>query len=410
MAEPCYFCEPFHQHKYMLQQKIKDLAKQYVDEFIAIRRHLHAHPELSFKEFETAAFIQQKLTEFGIAFEIKAKTGVVAIIEGNNPSSRIIALRADMDALPIQEENEVEYKSVNAGVMHACGHDVHTTCLLGAAKILQQTKNDWEGSVKLIFQLGEEKNPGGASLMIKEGVLENPKPDGIIALHVHPGLELGKLSFRKGRVMASADEIYITIKSKGGHAAAPHLTADTILIASQLIVSLQQIIARNNNPTSPSVLSICSFQGGHTTNVIPSEVKLMGTFRAMDEAWRFKAHELIKKQAIGLVESMGAEIDVLIDVGYPTVDNDEQLTENAWLLADDFMGKENVLETELRMGAEDFGFYTKEIPGCFFRLGVRNEAKGIIHNVHTPKFNVDEQAIETGMGVMAWLGTSASAR
>ncbi|MBC7588369.1 MAG: amidohydrolase [Chitinophagaceae bacterium] len=392
----------------MLEDRIKSLAKKYSTEFIEVRHHLHANPELSYKEFETSTFIQQKLASFGIAFEVKAVTGVVAIIEGKNPSSRIIALRGDMDALPIQEENDLPYKSTKDGIMHACGHDVHTTCLLGAAKILNETKNDWEGTVKLIFQLGEEKNPGGASLMIKEGVLQNPMPQGIVALHVHPGLDLGKLSFRKGRVMASADEIYITIKSKGGHAATPHLTADTILIASQLIVSLQQIVARNNNPTSPSVLSICSFQGGQTTNVIPSEVKLMGTFRAMDETWRKKAHELITKQAIGLVESMGAEIDLKIDVGYPTVDNDPAFTDIVWNAADTFMGKENVLETELRMGAEDFGFYTQIIPGCFFRLGVRNKQAGIVHNVHTPQFNVDERSIEIGMGVMAWLGASVS--
>ena len=243
--------------------------------------------------------------------------------------------------------------------------------------------------------------------MIKEGVLENPRPQGIFGLHVHPGLELGKLSFRKGRVMASADEIYITIKSKGGHAAAPHLTADTVLIASHLIVSLQQIISRNNNPLTPSVLSICSIQGGHTTNVIPSEVKLMGTFRAMDESWRYKAHELIKKQTTQLVEAMGAEANVMIDIGYPFVDNDPALTEIAWQLANEYMGKENVEETELRMGAEDFGFYTQVVPGCFYRLGVRNEAKGIIHNVHTPRFNIDEAAIETGMGMMAYLAATA---
>jgi hippurate hydrolase len=390
----------------MLQQKIKALAAQYAEEFIQVRHHLHAHPELSYQEFETSKFIQAKLAAIGIAYEVKATTGVVALIEGKHPTSRIIALRADMDALPIQEENDVPYKSTVDGVMHACGHDVHTSCLLGAAKILHETKQEWEGTVKLIFQLGEEKNPGGASLMIKEGVLENPKPQGIIALHVHPGLELGKLSFRKGRVMASADELYITIKSKGGHAAAPHLTADTILIASHLIVSLQQIVSRNNNPTSPSVLSICSFQGGHTTNVIPSEVKLMGTFRAMDETWRRKAHELITKQAISLVEGMGAEIDLKIDVGYPTVDNDENLTTHAWQAANIYMGQDHVLETELRMGAEDFGYYTQQVPGCFFRLGVRNEAAGIVHNVHTPKFNVDESAIATGMGIMAWLGAS----
>lgn len=386
---------------------IQSLAKAYAAEFIAVRRHLHAHPELSYQEFETSLYVQEQLRVMGIGFEQKATTGLVALLEGKDPSSRVIALRADMDALQIQEENKVSYCSMNEGVMHACGHDVHTSILLGAAKILQETKEQWSGTVKLLFQPGEEKNPGGASFMIRDGALQNPSPSGIIALHVHPGLSVGKLSFRKGRVMASADEIYITIKGKGGHAAAPHLTADTILIASQLIVSLQQIISRNNNPLSPSVLSICSIQGGHTTNVIPSEVKLKGTFRAMDEAWRFKAHELITKQAIGLVESMGGEIDLVIDIGYPTVDNDPAFTGANWQLAETYMGKENVEETEMRMGAEDFGYYTQQIPGCFFRLGVRNEAKGIIHNVHTPKFDIDENAIETGIGIMAWLGANA---
>lgn len=391
----------------MLQQKIKDLAKKYADEFIEIRHHLHAHPELSYQEFETGKYVQSKLQSFGIPFEVKATTGILGIIKGKNPDSRVIALRADLDALPIQEENKVPYQSRHAGIMHACGHDVHTTILLGAAKILNELKNEWEGTVKLIFQPGEERNPGGASYMIKEGVLDNPKPQGIFGLHVHPGLDLGKLSFRKGRVMASADELYVTIRSKGGHAAAPHLTADTVLVASQLIVSLQQVISRNNNPVSPSVLSICSIQGGHTTNVIPGEVKLMGTFRAMDEEWRYKAHELIRKQVKGIAEATGAEIDLHIDIGYPTVDNDPVLTETAWQLANSYMGKENVLETEMRMGAEDFGFYTQLIPGCFYRLGVRNEKEGIIHNVHTPQFNIDERAIEIGMGMMARLGASA---
>ncbi len=390
----------------MLKERIKELAQQYSPEFIDVRRHLHAHPELSYQEFETSKFVQSKLSGWNISFEVMASTGIVALIKGKNPESRCIALRGDMDALPINEQNTVEYKSLNEGVMHACGHDVHTTCLLGAAKILNELKEEFEGTIKLIFQPGEEKNPGGASLMIKDGVLTNPKPQGIIGLHVNPSLEVGKLSFRKGRVMASADEIYITIKGKGGHAAAPHLTQDTILIASQLIVSLQQIISRNNSPISPSVLSICSFQGGHTTNVIPSEVKLMGTFRAMDEVWRRKAHQLITKHATELVHALGAEIDLHIDVGYPCVDNDDILTETSWKLAEDFMGKQNVEETEIRMGAEDFGYYTQLIPGCFYRLGVRNEQKGIIHNVHTPLFNIDEKAIEIGMGMMAWLGAS----
>ena len=393
----------------MLKENIQRLSAEYAAEFLEIRHHLHAHPELSYKEFETSKFVQSKLAGWGIPFTVMAETGVVAVIYGSNPGKRSIALRGDMDALPILEENDVPYKSKHPGVMHACGHDVHTTCLLGAAKILNELKSEWQGTVKFVFQPGEEKNPGGASLMIRDGVLANPSIQGIVALHVHPGLEVGKLSFRKGRVMASADEIYITIKGRGGHAAQPHLTADTILIASQLIISLQQIISRNNNPFSPSVLSICSFQGGNTTNVIPSEVKLMGTFRAMDEVWRFKAHDLIRKQTTGLVEAMGAEADVHIDVGYPTVDNNPMLTESAWALADAYMGAGNVLETEIRMGAEDFGYYTQQVPGCFFRLGVRNENLGIVHNVHTPKFNIDERAIQTGIGMMAWLGANIEA-
>jgi amidohydrolase len=389
----------------MMKQSIQQLAKKYANEFIDIRHQIHANPELSYQEFETSAFIQKKLTEFGIPFEVKATTGVVGLIKGKNPGKKITALRADMDALPITEENEVPYKSKNVGVMHACGHDVHTTCLLGAAKILSELKDEWEGTVKLIFQPGEEKNPGGASLLIKEGVLENPKPEKIFALHVHPGLEIGRLSFRNGMVMASADEIYISIKSKGGHAAAPQYTADTILIASHLIISLQQIVSRNNSPFNPSVLSITSFQGGNTTNVIPSEVKLMGTFRAMNEEWRFKAHELIKKQTIELVAAMGAEATIHIDVGYPFVLNNEALGNATIIRAGEYLGEENVEETELRMGAEDFAYYSHQIPACFFRLGAGNKAKGISSGVHTPTFNIDEGAIEIGMGMMAWLGS-----
>ena len=389
-----------------LQQQIKDLAKQLAPELIEVRRYLHAHPELSYKEFKTSAYIQQQLTTLNIPFEVKATTGVIGLIKGKNPDKRVVALRGDMDALPITEENDVPYKSVNPGIMHACGHDVHTTCLLGAAKILNTLKDEWEGTVKLIFQPGEEKNPGGASLLIKEGVLENPVPQSIFALHVHPGLPLGKLSFRGGMVMASADEIYITVRAKGGHAAAPQNTADTILIASHLIISLQQIVSRNNDPFNPSVLSITSFQGGYTTNVIPSEVKLMGTFRAMNEEWRFKAHELITKLSTELVHSMGAEIDIKIDVGYPFVLNNEKLSAAAREKAEAYLGAENIEETELRMGAEDFSYYSHRIPGCFFRLGVGNIAKGISIGVHTPTFNIDEDAIEIGMGMMALLGAS----
>ena len=390
----------------MLKEKIKSLAKEYAPGFISVRHHLHANPELSYQEFETSKFVQQKLNEFKIPFEIKATTGVVGLIKGKNPAKKIVALRADMDALPIKEENDVDYKSKHDGIMHACGHDVHTTCLLGAAKILNELKNEWEGTIKLIFQPGEERNPGGASIMIKDGVLENPKPRAIFALHVNPQLETGKLSFRGGRVMASADELYFTIKGKGGHAASPHTTVDPILIASHLIIGLQQVISRNKNPFDSSVLSITSVIGGTTTNVIPDEVKLMGTFRAMNEEWRSKAHGLIERTAKELVSSMGAEVDVHIDKGYPAVFNDENLNASARSLAEEFMGKENVEETEMRMGAEDFGYYSQLIPGCFYRLGTGNKEKGITAGVHTPRFNIDENAIEVGVGMMAWFGSS----
>lgn len=390
----------------MLVQKIKSLAESYKDEFIAVRNHLHAHPELSYHEFETSAFVQQKLKELGIPYTVMATTGVVGIITGRNPSSGVVALRADMDALPITEASDVAYKSKNDGVMHACGHDVHTTCLLGAARILNEIRDEWDGTIKLIFQPGEEKNPGGASLMIKEGVLENPAPSAIFGLHVHPALPVGKFSFRKGKAMASADEIYITVSGKGGHAAAPHLTGDTILAAAQMIVNLQQIVSRRNNPLNPSVLSVTSFQGGHTTNVIPSEVKLKGTFRALDETWRFKAHQLIRDICEHTAAIGGVNVDVLIDVGYPFLENNDQLTAMAVERAVEFAGEDNVEETEMRMGAEDFSFYSQKIPACFYRLGVSNASRGIISGVHTPLFDIDEGAIALGMGMMAYLGSS----
>lgn len=392
----------------MIKKKIKELAAKYSDEFINVRHHLHSYPELSFREFETSKFVQKKLDDWNIEYQVMATTGVVGIIKGEKPGDKVIALRADMDALPITEQNEVEYRSKNEGIMHACGHDVHTTCLLGAAKILNELKDEWKGTIKLIFQPGEERNPGGASLLIKEGVLENPKPDAIFALHVNPALEVGRVSFRSGMVMASADEIYITITSKGGHAAAPHLTADTVLTASHLVVNLQQVISRMNNPFNPSVLSITSIVGGNTTNVIPGEVKLIGTFRAMDEAWRFKAHDLIRKICSSTADMSGTQINVLIDVGYPFVTNDEKLTLSAKQKAAEFAGEENVEETEMRMGAEDFAFYSHKIPACFFRLGVGNKQKNISAGVHTPLFNIDETAISNGIGIMAWLGVSAT--
>jgi len=391
-----------------MQSTFLQLAQQYAADMIAWRRHLHAHPELSYQEFETAAFVQEKLQQMGITSSTMATTGVIGCIEGKNPGKKTIALRADMDALPIQEENDLPYRSVKEGIMHACGHDVHTSCLLGAARILQETRLQWEGTVKLIFQPGEEKNPGGASLLIKEGVLTHPAPQAIVALHVSTTLETGTFSFRSGKVMASADEIYITIKGKGGHAASPHLATDPILISAQLITALQQLVSRHNDPFNPTVLSITSIQGGTTTNVIPDEVKLMGTFRAMNETWRFKAHQLIRALTQQLVASMGGEALLHIDIGYPCVHNDENLHALVVPLAAELVGEKNISETELRMGAEDFGYYAQQLPACFFRLGVLNRALGNTYGVHTSRFQVDEAAIAHGAAMMAWLGARLS--
>ncbi len=391
----------------MLKDKIKLLAKAYKKEVIANRRHLHANPELSYVEFKTSAFVEEKLKSLGITkIDKKATTGWSALIEGKNPSKRVVALRADMDALPIIEANDVPYKSTNEGVMHACGHDAHTASLLGAAKILNELKDDFEGTIKLIFQPGEEVVPGGASLMIRDKVLENPRPAGIIGQHVMPFIDAGKVGFRKGIYMASADELYITVKGKGGHGAMPETLIDPILIASHMIVALQQVVSRAASPKIPSVLSFGRVEALGATNVIPNEVKIQGTFRTLNEDWRAKAHEKMLQIAHGIVEGMGGELDFEIRKGYPFLKNDPELTGRSQQAAIDYLGAENVLDLDIWMAAEDFAYYSQEINGCFYRLGTRNEARGITSGVHTPTFDIEEDALEIGAGLMAWLAVS----
>jgi len=387
-----------------LKEKIKLLAEKYHAEIISVRRHIHANPEISFQEFNTAKFIAEKLKEFGIPFaEGIVKTGIVALIKGKNSNKKIIALRADIDALAIKEENKIEYKSKNEGVMHACGHDVHTASLLGTAKILNELKSEFEGTVKLIFQPGEEKAPGGASLMIKEGVLENPKPVSIFAQHVFPSMETGKVGFRSGMYMASTDEIYITIKGKGGHAAMPAEYVNSVLIAARIIDALQKVFMEEKTNEIPTVIAFGKFTAEGTTNVIPAEVKISGTFRTMDEKWRAEAKEMISQIVKSKTESMGGVAEINIMQGYPFLVNDETTTARAKKSAAEFLGKENVEDLPLRMTAEDFAFYTQHLPGCFYRLGTRNKSKGIISGVHTSTFDIDEKALQIGMGLMAWL-------
>ena len=379
---------------------IKERAKLYKEEVIEIRRHLHQNPELSFQEFNTSKFVCDKLDEYGIEYEKGiVKTGIVGLIKGTNPASKTIALRADLDALPILEENNVSYKSVNEGVMHACGHDVHTSSLLGVAKILNEVRDQFNGTVKLIFQPGEEKLPGGASLMIAEGVLENPAPASIIGQHVYPQLDAGKVGFRSGMYMASCDELYVTIKGKGGHAALPHQNIDPILISSHIIIALQQLISRIIPPTIPAVLSFGKISGNGATNIIPDRVELEGTFRIMNEEWRAVAHQKMIKMAESIGESMGGECIFRLEKGYPFLVNDDNVTGQAKAAAIEFLGSENVIDLDLRMTAEDFAYYSQLKPACFYRLGIKNKADNITPGLHTSTFNIDESAIETKLEI-----------
>ncbi len=405
----------------MLSKKIKQLSKHYFIQVQAIRRHLHQYPELSFNEFETSKYIQQQLLKANIEFKTGyVKTGIVAIIKGKNPTKKTILLRADMDALPITEKNNVPYKSCNQGVMHACGHDVHSACALGAAFILNDLKAEWEGTVKIMFQPGEEVLPGGAKLMIEAGVLKNPKVDKAIALHVFPSMEVGKVGFKTGMYMASTDELYLTVNGKGGHAAMPNEYVNPLIIASEILVEINNIfmtksasgfdkstagfqIQRNEIPT---VVAFGNIEGKGATNVIPDKVELKGTFRTMNEEWRNKVHVQLQKIVKKYSLKYGIKSVLRIEKGYPFLVNDEVFTNQCIDNAQSFLGVKNVEQLPLRMTAEDFAFISQKVPSCFFRLGTGNVKKNIISGVHTPTFNVDEKALQIGMGLLAQFCTS----
>lgn len=382
-------------------KEIKNIAENNFNEIVKIRRFLHQNPELSFKEFNTSKYIQSLLSEHNIPFTNgHVATGIIATIEGKNPTEKEILLRADMDALAINEENEVDYCSKNNGKMHACGHDVHSASLFGTALILNQLKNEFNGTIKLVFQPGEEKIPGGASLMIKDGLLKN-NPKACFAQHVFPDLTVGKVGFRSGIYMASADEIYVTIKGKGGHAALPHLLNDPLLMASQIIINLQQIISRYNKPDNPSVLSFGFIEGLGATNIIPDTVTLKGTFRTFNEDWRFKAHDKMKKIANSICESAGGTCDFDIKIGYPFLVNDKYITQTSIEAAQNYLGKENVVDLDLRMTSEDFAFISQKSPSCFYRLGTGDGKT--VRRLHTSKFDVDENCLKISSGLMAYM-------
>lgn len=392
-----------------LLANIKNLSEKYFDDIVAIRRHLHSYPELSMQEHKTSAFIARQLEAMGIPFERGiAGTGLVGLIRGRKAEGRVLALRADMDALPITEANEVPYKSLNTGVMHACGHDVHMASLLGAARILNDLRDYWGGMIKLIFQPSEETAPGGAKLMIEQGVLENPAPEAVFGQHVFVPIPAGKVGIRSGKYMASADEIYLTVKGKGGHAATPHLNIDPIVIASHIVVALQTIVSRSAKAAMPSVLSFGKIQGLGRTNIIPDEVHIEGTFRTFNEEWRAEALQRIADMAVGIAKGMGGDCKVYIEKGYPFLVNDDKLADAFREYASEYLGHENVEELDLAMTAEDFAFFSQHLPSCFYRLGISNPEKGPGGNLHTPSFDVDENALKTGMGLMAYVAMAST--
>ncbi|MCD4665653.1 MAG: amidohydrolase [Bacteroidales bacterium] len=387
-----------------IKQRIERFSEEFLDDIVSVRRQIHSNPELSFKEYQTSELIADFLTTYRIEFKKGiAKTGIVGLIKGKNPGKKTVALRADMDALPIKELNDAAYKSKNPGKMHACGHDVHIASLIGTARILQEIKNEFEGTVKLIFQPSEEKYPGGAKVMIEEGVLENPKPDVIFGQHVFPELEAGQIGMKSGKYMASTDEIFLTVKGKGGHGAIPHKNIDPVLITSHIIVALQQIVSRNSNPAMPTVLSFGRVIADGQTNVIPDKVSIAGIMRTFDEIWRVEMKEKIEKMAQYIAVSMGGTCDVFFDPGYPVLVNEKSITDKTEKYAIEYLGEENVKKLELRTTAEDFAYYAQKVPACFYRLGVRNIDKGIVSNLHTATFDVDEDSLKTGMGLMAWV-------
>ena len=379
-------------------------ASEITPKLVEWRRHLHSNPELSYREFQTMKFICDELKAMGVEYNSGVgETGVVANIKGKNAGLRTIALRSDHDALPITESNEVEYCSKNNGVMHACGHDAHTACLLGAAYILNTHKSEWEGTVRLIFQPGEERLPGGATLMVKAGVLKNPTPCHIIGQHVFPDLPAGHIGIRSGLYMASADEIHLAINGKGGHAALPAGQTNPLLVASEILLALEKLIADRENKDIKTVLSFGFIEGLGATNVIPNSVRLEGTFRSLCEDWRFEVHEEIERIVHSICEKRGATADLDIRVGYPSVFNDPVLSAKMKGLAIEYLGEEFVHDLPERMTAEDFSFYGREVPACFYRFGTASESSELGHSgLHTPTFDIDEGALTTGAGFMAF--------
>lgn len=384
-----------------MTDKILSLSRKILPDIIKIRRLLHQNPELAFAEVETGKLVAGELAKLGIkAKRGVGKTGLVGILNGNG-NAGVVGLRADMDALPITEKTGFSFASRNKGVMHACGHDSHMAMLLGAARILSTLKNELPGTVKFIFQPSEEKNPGGAPSMIRDGALLNPRVDAIFGQHITTDLPAGRMGFRSGPLMASADEIYITVFGRGGHGAKPHEAIDPIFISAQIISALQAVITRMKDPLEPSVLTIASIHGGTATNIIPDSVRLSGTLRTMNESWRKKALALIERTSVGCARGLGGDCKVEVSHGYPVLVNSEAETSLARETAGTLFGKGAAITVPPQMGAEDFSYFLQKVPGSFWWVGAGNSKIGATASIHSSKFKVDESAFMYGTALLA---------
>lgn len=370
---------------------------------IADRRHLHENPELAFEEIETAKFVAERLEQLGLE-DLRTGvggTGVTALIKGGKGEGKVIMLRADMDALPILEENDVDYKSKVDGKMHACGHDAHTAMLLGVARVLMDRRDEFAGTVKVLFQPAEEVPPGGAIEMIKDGALENPRVDACIGLHVAADIPAGKIGVRSGPGSAGSDRFRAVIQGKGGHAARPQSTIDPVVIASQAVLALQALVSRETDPMEAAVISTTALLAGHAFNVIPDTAELRGTVRTLSPEVRDHLAKRVPEVIEGISKAMGAEAEVEFTLGYPGIVNDPEISRIVEEAATETLGEDAVIENELSMGGEDFSYFSLERPGCFFRAGTKNEERGIVWGHHHPKFDLEEEGFVAGMTTMA---------
>jgi amidohydrolase len=383
--------------------RFRDSVEEILPGVIADRRHLHEHPELGFEEVETSRFVAERLQSLGVE-DIRtgiAKTGVTGLIRGSQGPGKTVLLRADMDALPILEENDVPYVSQHPGVMHACGHDGHTAMLLGVARLLSEQRDSFAGTVKLLFQPAEELPPGGAKPMIEAGVLNDPPVDAVFGIHVDQDEPVGKISLAPGPVMAAADRFTILIKGKGGHGAKPQTSVDPIAIGAQIVTALQTLISREYDPVATGVVSVCAFLSGSAFNVIPDTAELRGTVRTFTPENRTMLSERIPELVKGIAAAMRAEAEVRYDFGYPATINDPAMTELVREVVTEVVGAENVIDAEPQMGAEDFSYFLRERPGSFFFIGSKNEERGLTWGHHHPRFDIDEAVLGVGVESLA---------